>query len=112
MRKTLSALLCGCLAMTANATELSAKSADTNRDSKVSKEDAAMVYSYILGTADIAVTLEQVDVNGDGKVNTADVVSIYAVIKQGISAGNVNVDDWTDGSNIDGGEAEETETKK
>ena len=54
---------------------------DVNGDGNITTADAALIYSYILGTADDDVTLEQVDVNGDGKVNTADVVEVYVAMK-------------------------------
>ena len=54
---------------------------DVNGDGKVTIDDTKLIYSYILGTADAKVTLEQVDVNGDGKVNTADVVEVYVAMK-------------------------------
>ena len=51
--------------------------ADTNGDGSVTKEDAALIYSYILGTAPEDTDLAAVDVNRDGKANTADVVAVY-----------------------------------
>ena len=54
---------------------------DVNGDGNITTADAALIYSYILGTADAKVTIEQVDVNGDGKVNTADVVEVYVAMK-------------------------------
>ena len=54
--------------------------ADTNGDGTVTTDDAALIYAYILGTADEEVTLEQVDVNGDGTVNTLDVVAVYVAM--------------------------------
>ena len=53
---------------------------DVNGDGNITTADAALIYSYILGTADAKVTLEQVDVNGDGKVNTLDVVEVYVAM--------------------------------
>ena len=50
---------------------------DINDDGIVSKEDAALIYSFICGTADASITLDKVDINRDGKVNTADVIEIY-----------------------------------
>ena len=79
--------------------------ADTNGDGKVTKEDAALIYSYILGTADESVTLTAVDVNCDGKANTADVVEVYNKI---LKIGGVNVGDWGGGGTIEAGEAEES----
>ena len=54
--------------------------ADTNGDGTVTTDDAALIYAYILGTADGGVTPEQVDVNGDGTVNTLDVVAVYVAM--------------------------------
>ena len=54
-------------------------SADVNGDGLVNKDDATLIYNYILGTADGSVTLADVDVSGDGKVNTADVVEVYRI---------------------------------
>ena len=51
--------------------------ADVDNDDIVSKDDAALIYSFICGTADESITANMVDVNGDGKVNTADVVEVY-----------------------------------
>ena len=53
---------------------------DVNGDGNITTADAALIYSYILGTADAKVTLEQVDVNGDGAVNTLDVVEVYVAM--------------------------------
>ena len=54
---------------------------DTNGDGLLTKEDATLIYDYILGRANVAVTQGMVDVNGDGVVNTADVVMVYNAIK-------------------------------
>lgn len=75
---TIIALLCQSSAVMANEAVL----ADVNGDGVVNKDDAALVYAYILGTAGDAVVLADVDVNGDGKVNTADVVEIYRMANQ------------------------------
>ena len=78
MKKKLLTLLLGVATVAlAMAAVNSTLPADTNGDSTVTTDDAALIYSYILGTADGAVTLEQVDVNGDGTVNTLDVVAVY-----------------------------------
>ena len=50
---------------------------DTNDDGVVSKEDVALIYSFICGTADASIASDKVDVNSDGKVNTADVIEVY-----------------------------------
>ena len=54
--------------------------ADTTGDGQVTTADAELIYSYLLGTADEGVTLNQVDVNGDGTVNTLDVVAVYVAM--------------------------------
>lgn len=97
----LSALaLCGTVAVASESIP-----ADTNGDGVVNKEDAMLIYSYILGTADATVTATQVDVNGDGIVNTADVVEVYKTVV--LILGDVSVSDWENGGNFNGGEAEE-----
>lgn len=74
---TLSAsIMCGGLAMAAESIP-----ADTNRDGRVTTDDAALIYDYILGRTDYNVTMNMVDVNRDGKVNTADVIEVYNAIK-------------------------------
>ena len=74
---TLSAsIVCGGLAMAAESIP-----ADTNRDGRVTTDDVALIYDYILGRADFNVVSDMVDVNRDGEVNTADVVEVYNAIK-------------------------------
>lgn len=104
MKKRLTTILSALTLCSMAATASETVPADTNGDGVVNKEDATLIYSHILGTADATVTATQVDVNGDGKVNTADVVEVYRTI---IRLGNVNVGDWNNGGTIDGGEAEE-----
>ena len=78
MKKTLlTTILCVATVALAMAAATSTQRADTTGDGKVTTADAELIYSYILGTADEAVTLAQVDVNGDGTVNTLDVVEVY-----------------------------------
>lgn len=67
--------------------------ADTNGDGTVTTDDAALIYAYILGTADEAVTLAQVDVNGDGTINTLDVVEVYVEMNKGFSGSAPDSDD-------------------
>ena len=67
--------------------------ADTNGDGTVTTDDAALIYAYILGTADEAVTLAQVDVNGDGTINTLDVVEVYVEMSKGIHGSAPDSDD-------------------
>ena len=67
--------------------------ADTNGDGTVTTDDAALIYAYILGTADEAVTLAQVDVNGDGTINTLDVVEVYVEMSKGFSGSAPDSDD-------------------
>ena len=71
---------CFLLSISVMAATNSTLPADTNGDSTVTTDDAALIYAYILGTADEAVTLAQVDVNGDGTVNTLDVVAVYVAM--------------------------------
>ena len=80
---------------------------DLDGDGTLTAADAQVIYHYILGTAEETVTLEAVDLNGDGAVNTADVVSLYVEVSKYMNLGDVDVNDWTDGGTIDGGEAEE-----
>ena len=68
------------LSISVMAAATSTQPADTTGDGKVTTADAELIYSYILGTADEAVTLAQVDVNGDGTVNTLDVVAVYVAM--------------------------------
>ena len=81
MKKKLLSLLFGvatvALAMAATNSTLPA---DTTGDGTVTTDDAALIYSYLLGTADEEVTPNQVDVNGDGTVNTLDVVAVYVAM--------------------------------
>lgn len=104
MRKKITILLSAVALCCASATATEALPADTNGDGTVTKDDATLIYSYILGKADTSVTIDDVDVNGDGKINTADVVEVYRTI---IKIGGVNVGDWDDGGEINAGEAEE-----
>ena len=94
MKKKLLTLLLGvatvALAMAATNSTLPA---DTNGDSTVTTDDAALIYAYILGTADEAVTLAQVDVNGDGTINTLDVVEVYVEMNKGFSGSTPDSDD-------------------
>lgn len=103
MKKRITTLLSAAVMASTAVVASTANPADTNGDGKVSKEDATLIYNYILGTADDSVTVAQVDVNGDNKVNTADVVEVYRTI----NISNVNVTDWETAPDIDGGEAEE-----
>jgi hypothetical protein len=94
MKKKLLTLLFGmatvALAMAATNSTLPA---DTNGDGTVTTDDAALIYAYILGTADEAVTLAQVDVNGDGTINTLDVVEVYVEMNKGFSGSAPDSDD-------------------
>ena len=94
MKKKLLTLLLGvatvALAMAATNSTLPA---DTNGDGTVTTDDAALIYAYILGTADEAVTLAQVDVNGDGTINTLDVVEVYVEKNKGFSGSAPDSDD-------------------
>ena len=67
--------------------------ADTNGDGTVTTDDAALIYAYILGTADEVVTLAQVDVNGDGTINTLDVVEVYVEMSKGCDGSAPDSDD-------------------
>ena len=82
MKKTLlTTIICvATVALAMAAATNSTLPADTNGDGTVTTDDAALIYAYILGTADEEVTLEQVDVNGDGTVNTLDVVAVYVAM--------------------------------
>ena len=81
MKKTLlTTIICVAAVAMAMAAVNSALAADTTGDGKVTAADAELIYSYILGTADEEVPLEQVDVNGDGTVNTLDVVAVYVAM--------------------------------
>ena len=81
MKKTLlTTIICVAAVAMAMAAVNSTLPADTNGDGKVTTADAEFIYSYILGTADEEVPLEQVDVNGDGTVNTLDVVAVYVAM--------------------------------
>ena len=64
----------------AMAAATSIQRADTTGDGQVTTADAELIYSYLLGTTDEEVTLEQVDVNVDGTVNTLDVVAVYVAM--------------------------------
>ena len=91
MKKKLLSLLFGVATIAiAMAATNSTLPADTNGDGTVTTDDAALIYAYILGTADEAVTLAQVDVNGDGTINTLDVVEVYVEMSKGFS-GNKNI---------------------
>ena len=81
MKKTLlTTIICVATVALAMAAATSTQPADTTGDGKVTTADAELIYSYILGTADEEVPLEQVDVNGDGTVNTLDVVAVYVAM--------------------------------
>ena len=81
MKKTLlTTIICVAAVAMAMAAATSTQPADTTGDGKVTTADAELIYSYILGTADEEVPLEQVDVNGDGTVNTLDVVAVYVAM--------------------------------
>ena len=81
MKKTLlTTIICVAAVALAMAAVNSALASDTTGDGKVTTADAELIYSYILGTADEEVPLEQVDVNGDGTVNTLDVVAVYVAM--------------------------------
>lgn len=94
MKKKLLSLLFGvATAAIAMAATNSTLPADTNGDGTVTTDDAALIYAYILGTADEAVTLAQVDVNGDGTINTLDVVEVYVEKNKGFSGSAPDSDD-------------------
>ncbi|MBR3859986.1 MAG: dockerin type I repeat-containing protein [Bacteroidaceae bacterium] len=95
-KKILSILLCGvaCVAAASSALPSQYAKYDLNGDGQLTADDASVIYSYILGTADEAVTLAQVDVNGDGTVNTADVVEVYVAVREkGIKGWGADSDD-------------------
>lgn len=94
MKKKLLTLLLGvATAALAMAATNSILPADTNGDGTVTTDDAALIYAYILGTADEAVTLAQVDVNGDGTINTLDVVEVYVEMSKGFNGSAPDSDD-------------------
>jgi hypothetical protein len=94
MKKKLLTLLFGMATVAiAMAATNSTLPADTNGDGTVTTDDAALIYAYILGTADEAVTLAQVDVNGDGTINTLDVVEVYVEMNKGFSGSAPDSDD-------------------
>jgi hypothetical protein len=84
---------CFLLSISVMAATNSTLPADTNGDGTVTTDDAALIYAYILGTADEAVTLAQVDVNGDGTINTLDVVEVYVEMNKGFSCSAPDSDD-------------------
>jgi hypothetical protein len=84
---------CFLLSISVMAATNSTLPADTNGDGTVTTDDAALIYAYILGTADEAVTLAQVDVNGDGTINTLDVVEVYVEMSKGIHGSAPDSDD-------------------
>ena len=92
MKKILLTTLLGVATVAlAMAAATSTQRADTTGDGQVTTADAELIYSYILGTADGAVTLEQVDVNGDGTVNTLDVVAVYVAMKDFVDVTSVTL---------------------
>lgn len=94
-KKILSILLCGvaCVAAASSALPSQYAKYDLNGDGQLTADDASVIYSYILGTADEAVTLAQADVNGDGTVNTADVVEVYVEMNKGFKGWGDDSDD-------------------
>ena len=50
--------------------------ADVNGDGRITKEDARIVMSYIIGRRDNVSDASLLDVNGDGRITTDDVVEI------------------------------------
>ena len=94
-KKILSILLCGvaCVAAASSALPSQYAKYDLNGDGQLTADDASVIYSYILGTADEAVTLAQADVNGDGTVNTADVVTLYVEMNKGFKGWGDDSDD-------------------
>ncbi len=92
-KKILSILLCGvaCVAASSALPSQYAKY-DLNGDGQLTADDASVIYSYILGTADEAVTLAQADVNGDGTVNTADVVEVYVAVRDFVHVTGISLD--------------------
>ena len=94
MKKILLTTLLGVATVAlAMAAATSTQPADTTGDSQVTTADAELIYSYLLGTADEAVTLAQVDVNGDGTINTLDVVEVYVEMNKGFSGSAPDSDD-------------------
>ena len=96
-KKILSILLCGvaCVAAASSALPSQYAKYDLDGDGQLTADDASVIYSYILGTADEAVTLAQADVNGDGTVNTADVVEVYVAVNKGVDGyGDDTYDDY------------------
>ena len=93
MKKKLLTLLLGVATVAIAMAATSTLPADTNGDGTVTTDDAALIYAYILGTADEAVTLAQVDVNGDGTINTLDVVEVYVEMNKGFSGSAPDSDD-------------------
>ena len=84
---------CFLLSISVMAATNSTLPADTTGDGQVTTADAELIYSYILGTADEAVTLAQVDVNGDGTINTLDVVEVYVEMSKGFDGSAPDSDD-------------------
>ena len=84
---------CFLLSISVMAATNSTLPADTTGDGQVTTADAELIYSYILGTADEAVTLAQVDVNGDGTINTLDVVEVYVEMSKGFDGSTPDSDD-------------------
>ena len=80
MKKTLLTTIICVAAVAMAMAAVNSALADTTGDGKVTTADAELIYSYVLGTADEEVPLEQVDVNGDGTVNTLDVVAVYVAM--------------------------------
>ena len=94
MKKTLlTTIICVATVALAMAAATSTQPADTTGDGTVTTDDAALIYAYILGTADEAVTLAQVDVNGDGTINTLDVVEVYVEMSKGFDGSAPDSDD-------------------
>ena len=93
-KKILSILLCGvaCVAAASNALPSQYAKYDLDGDGQLTADDASVIYSYILGTADEAVTLAQADVNGDGTVNTADVVEVYVAVRDFVHVTGISLD--------------------
>ena len=93
-KKILSILLCGvaCVAAASSALPSQYAKYDLNGDGQLTADDASVIYSYILGTADEAVTLAQADVNGDGTVNTADVVEVYVAVRDFVHVTGISLD--------------------
>ena len=66
---------------------------DLDGDGTLTAADAQVIYHYILGTADEAITLDTVDLNGDGAVNTADVVRLYVEVNKYMNLGDEDASD-------------------